>query len=250
MTLRIIAKLDVKPPFVVKPVHFEGLRKVGEPAELAYKYYQQGADEIIYIDIVSSLYQRKLLTPYIEETAEKVLVPLGVGGGVRSLDDFSNLFHSGADKVLVNTEVVQNNPDLINQAAKTFGAQSVVLNIEAKQLPTGTWECYTDCGRIRSSKDALEWVQEAAQRGAGEIVLQSVDRDGRCLGFDLELIQKVVSLVDIPVVAASGAGSLDDILAVARIPNLGGIAIASLLHYDEVTIHDIREFLRNHGLEV
>ena len=250
MTLRIIAKLDVKPPYVVKPVHFEGLRKVGKPAELARKYYEQGADEIIYIDIVASLYQRELLVPHIKETSENVLVPLGVGGGVRNLNDFSSLFHSGADKVLINTEVVQRNPDLINQASVTFGAQSVVLNIEAKKLPSGTWECYTDCGRIRSSRNVLEWVQEAEKRGAGEIVLQSVDRDGRRRGFDLDLIQQVVNLVDIPVVAASGAGTLEDILSVAKIPNLGGIAIASLLHYDEYTIEDIRVFLREHGVEV
>ena len=250
MTLRIIAKLDVKPPYVVKPVHFEGLRKVGKPAELARKYYEQGADEIIYIDIVASLYQRELLVPHIQETSENVLVPLGVGGGVRNLNDFSSLFHSGADKVLINTEAVQRSPDLINQASVTFGAQSVVLNIEAKKLPFGTWECYTDCGRIRSSRNVLEWVQEAEKRGAGEIVLQSVDRDGRHRGFDLDLIQQVVNLVDIPVVAASGAGTLEDILSVAKIPNLGGIAIASLLHYDEYTIEDIRVFLREHGVEV
>lgn len=250
MTLRIIAKLDVKPPYVVKPVHFEGLRKVGKPAELARKYYEQGADEIIYVDIVASLYQRELLVPHVKETSENVLVPLGVGGGVRDLNDFSSLFHSGADKVLINTEVVQRNPELINQASVTFGAQSVVLNIEAKKLPSGTWECYTDCGRIRSSRNVLEWVQEAEKRGAGEIVLQSVDRDGRRRGFDLDLIQQVVDLVDIPVVAASGAGSLEDILSVAKIPNLGGIAIASLLHYDEYTIEDIRVFLREHGVEV
>lgn len=250
MTLRIIAKLDVKPPYVVKPVHFEGLRKVGKPAELARKYYEQGADEIIYVDIVASLYQRELLVPHVKETSENVLVPLGVGGGVRDLNDFSSLFHSGADKVLINTEVVQRTPELINQASVTFGAQSVVLNIEAKKLPSGTWECYTDCGRIRSSRNVLEWVQEAEKRGAGEIVLQSVDRDGRRRGFDLDLIQQVVDLVDIPVVAASGAGSLEDILSVAKIPNLGGIAIASLLHYDEYTIEDIRVFLREHGVEV
>lgn len=250
MTLRIIAKLDVKPPYVVKPVHFEGLRKVGKPTDLARKYFEQGADEIIYIDIVSSLYQREILIPHIEDTAGEILVPLGVGGGVKSLADFSNLFHSGADKVLVNTEVVQNNSDLINEASHTFGAQSVVLNVEAKKLPTGTWECYTDCGRIRSEKNVLDWVVEAEERGAGEIVLQSVDSDGRRRGFDVELVQKVVSLVDIPVIAASGAGSLEDILSVASIPNIGGVAIASLLHYDEYSIGDIKSYLRENGIEV
>lgn len=178
------------------------------------------------------------------------MVPLGVGGGVKSLADFSNLFHSGADKVLINTEVVQNNPQLIDEASHTFGAQSVVLSVEAKKLPTGTWECYTDCGRIRSNKNVLDWVVEAQERGAGEIVLQSVDCDGRRRGFDLELIEKVVNLVEIPVIAASGAGSLEDILRVASIPNLGGVAIASLLHYDEYSVEDIKTFLRENGIEV
>jgi imidazole glycerol-phosphate synthase subunit HisF len=242
VTVRIIAKLDVKPPYVVKPVHFEGLRKMGIPLELAKKYYDQGADELFYIDIVSSLYQRDILFNGVEEVANELFIPFAAGGGVKSIDDFSKMFHMGADKVVINTYAVQENPDIINQAAEIFGNQAVVVNIEAKKW-RNHWECYTDCGRIRSQKDVLEWAQEVAQRGAGEILLQSVDSDGRCRGFDIELAEKVVNLVDIPVVISSGAGSLEDIKALVEIANPSGVAIASLLHYDRVTIQDIKQYL-------
>jgi imidazole glycerol-phosphate synthase subunit HisF len=210
MTVRIIAKLDVKPPYVVKPVHFEGLRKMGNPSELAKKYYDQGADELFYIDIVSSLYQREILFNEIEKVANELFIPFAAGGGVKNIDDFSKMFHMGADKVVINTYAIQEDPNIIDIAAKIFGSQAVVINIEAKKW-NDSWECYTDCGRIQSGKDVLEWVKEVEKRGAGEILLQSVDSDGRRRGFDIELAKEVVSLVKIPVVVSSGAGSLEDI---------------------------------------
>jgi cyclase len=246
MTIRIIAKLDVKPPYVVKPVHFEGLRKMGDPSELAKKYYDQGADELFYIDIVSSLYQREILFDGIEKVANELFIPFAAGGGVKSIDDFSKMFHMGADKVVINTYAVQENPDIINKAAEIFGNQAVVVNIEAKKWKNH-WECYTDCGRIQSQKDVLEWAQEVQQRGAGEILLQSVDTDGRRRGFDIELAKKVVNLVDIPVVVSSGAGSLEDIKTLIKVANPSGVAIASLLHYDKVTIQDIKQHLNING---
>lgn len=249
MKVRIIAKLDVKPPYVVKPVHFEGLRKVGKPQELVKKYYEDGADEVIYIDIVASLYQREILFEQIEESARELLVPFGVGGGVRTVQDFSHLIHSGADKVALNTHIVQENPDLINEAAQIFGNQAVVVNIEAKKWDSW-YECYTDCGRIRSNKDVFEWVKEVEQRGAGEIFLQSVDRDGRQRGFDLELAKRVVRSVNIPVIVASGAGSLEDIKELIEYAKPSGVAIASLLHYDNYSITQIKEYLAKHHIEV
>jgi cyclase len=234
---------------VVKPVHFEGLRKVGIPAELAKKYYEQGADEIMYIDIVASLYQREILFNEIEQTANELFIPFGVGGGVKTVDDFSKLFHAGADKVVLNTYAVQQNPDIINQAAEIFGNQAVVVSIEAKCW-NNWWECYTDCGRIQSGKNVLEWVKEVEQRGAGEILLQSVDHDGRQRGFDLELARRVVESVNIPVVVTSGAGKLEDIKELIDYAAPSGIAIASLLHYDKCTIQDIKEYLRSNGIEV
>ena len=242
MTVRIIAKLDVKPPYVVKPVHFEGLRKIGDPSDLAMKYYKQGADELFYIDIVSSLFQRQILFNEIEQVANKLFIPFAVGGGVRSIDDFSKMFHVGADKVVINTHAVQKDPNIIDKAAKIFGSQAVVVNIEAKRW-SDTWECFTDCGRIQTQKDVLSWVNEVEQRGAGEILLQSVDNDGRCRGFDLELASEVVSLVSIPVVISSGAGSLDDIKILVESSKPSGVAIASLLHYDKTTIKDIKNNL-------
>lgn len=249
MKTRIIAKLDVKPPFVVKPVHFEGLRQVGKPTELAKKYYEQGADEIMYIDIVASLYQREILLNEIEQTANELFIPFGVGGGVKTIDDFSKLFHAGADKVVINTHAVQENPDIINQAAEIFGNQAVVVNIEAKRWDNW-WECYTDCGRIQSGRNVMEWVKEVEQRGAGEILLQSVDHDGRRKGFDIELAQQVVEKVNIPVVIASGAGSLEDIKNLIEIAKPSGVAIASLLHYNQFTIKDIKAYLMSNGIEV
>jgi len=249
MKTRIIVKLDAKPPYIVKPVHFEGLRKIGDPCDLAKKYYDQGADEVMYIDIVASLYQRKIIFDDIERSANELFIPFGVGGGVRCIDDFSKLFHLGADKVVINTYAVQENPEIINQAAEIFGSQAVVVNIEAKKWP-GWWECYTDCGRIRSGKDVIEWVKEAAERGAGEIFLQSVDHDGRQRGFDIELAKKVVDSIQIPVVVASGAGKLEDIKEVIEYARPSGVAISSILHYDKYTINDIKEYLRKNGIEV
>ena len=249
MTVRIIVKLDIKPPYVVKPVHFEGLRKMGDPSELAKKYYEQGADEVVYIDIVSSLYQRNIIFDEIERTANELFIPFGVGGAVRSVDDFSKLFHIGADKVVINTYAVQENPDIIDNAAKIFGNQAVVVNIEAKKWGD-YWECYTDCGRMQSGKNVLEWAKEVEDRGAGEILLQSVDSDGRNRGFDLELCKKVVELVGIPVVVSSGAGSLEDIKKVIEYAKPSGVAIASLLHYDKNTIKDIKDYLRKNNIEV
>ena len=249
MSTRIIAKLDVKPPHVVKPVHFEGLRKMGLPNELATKYYQQGADEIFYIDIVASLYQREILLEQVEQACSDIFVPFAVGGGVKTMQDFADLFHHGADKVAINTYAVQENSGLIDEAARTFGSQAVVVNVEAKAWQ-GWYECYTDCGRIQSGKNVLDWVKEAEQRGAGEILLQSVDKDGRKRGFDIELAKKVVESVDIPVVVASGAGTPEDVLNLIKEVNPSGVALSSILHYDITTIQDLKQYLIQNGVEV
>ena len=249
MKTRIIAKLDVKPPYVVKPVHFEGLRKIDNPYQLAKKYYEQGADEVMYIDIVSSLYQREIIFEDIEKTANELFIPFGVGGAIRNIEDISKLFHIGADKVAINTYAVQEDSTLINRAAEIFGNQAIVVNIEAKKWDNW-WECYTDCGRIQSGKNVVEWVKEVESRGAGEILLQSVDKDGRKIGFDLELCKQVVDAVEIPVVVASGAGTLKDIKEVIEYAKPSGVAIASLLHYDVVSIGEIKTYLRDNKIEV
>jgi cyclase len=249
MNTRIIAKLDVKAPYVVKPIHFEGLRKVGLPVDLAKKYYEQGADEVMYIDIVASLYRREILFDEIERAANELFIPFGVGGGVKCIEDFSKLLHIGADKILINTYAIQEDPNIINKAAQIFGNQAVVVNIEAKKW--GDWyECYTDCGRIQSGKNVINWANEVEQRGAGEILLQNIDRDGRQRGFDLELAKEIVESVNIPVVIASGAGKLSDIKELVDYAKPSGVAIASLLHYDICTIKEIKEYLKNTSMAV
>jgi cyclase len=246
---RIIAKLDVKPPHVVKPVHFEGLRRMGSPNDLSKKYYDQGVDEIIYIDIVASLYRREILYQHLSQAIQGIFVPLAVGGGITSVKDCSKLFQSCADKVVINTHALQVDPSLISKAAELYGSQSVVVNIEAKRTSVD-WVCYSDCGRIPSGKSVLEWVDEIQERGAGEIVLQSVDKDGRRKGFDSDLIKKVVMSSSIPVIAASGAGSKEHILEMYSSAGPAGVAISSLLHYDIETVGSIKTFLRKNGVRV
>jgi cyclase len=240
---RIIAKLDIKSKHVVKPVHFEGLRKICLPDETCSKYYAQGADEIFYVDIVASLYQRTFDLEQIKDSAKSVFIPFAVGGGVRNIDDFSKLFHAGADKVTINTYALQNDPEIIDKAAHIFGSQAVVVNIEAKKWDDW-WECYTDCGRIRTGKSVADWASEVQERGAGEILLQSVDCDGRRRGYDKELLSSVIDNVSIPVVAASGAGSVQDVVDVVKECNPSGVAVSSILHYGTATIEDIKKALK------
>jgi len=238
--MRLIAKLDVKPPFLVKPVHFEGLRKLGRPADFAKKYSDLGIDEIFYIDIVASLYERDILYNEVQDIADIISVPFAVGGGVKNITSFSKLFHVGADKVVLNTFPLQFDPKIINDAAKVFGSQSVVVNIEAKKI-NGKYYCLTDCGRILSSKEVVNWSIEAEDRGAGEILLQSVDKDGRMTGYDIDLAAKVVESINIPVVIASGAGKVDHVKELIKNVIPSGIAIASLLHYDLSSINEIKK---------
>lgn len=249
MSLRVIARLDVKPPFVVKPVHFDGLRKMGTPEEMAMKYYEQGADEIFYIDIVASLYRRKILIDHIRDTARPLMVPFAAGGGIRSLDDFTLLMKNGVDKAIINTYALQENPSIIEEAARVFGSQAIVVHVEAKKWKD-RWECYSDCGRIQSNKNVMDWVMEAESLGAGEIMVSSVDMDGRQRGFDIDLIKQVISKVKVPVIAASGAGSLEDIATMVGEANPDAVAVASLLHYDKFTISDIKRYLLDRGVEV
>jgi len=249
MPLRIIARLDVKPPYVVKPVHFDGLRKIGTPADLALKYYDQGADEILYIDIVSSLYQRPLLLDQICKTSRELYIPFAAGGGVKTVEDFESLLHNGVDKVVINTFALQQDPQIIRKAAEIFGSQAVVVHIVAKKWQDW-WECYSDCGRIRSGKDAIAWAQEVEELGAGELIVSSVDTDGRKRGFDIELISRIVENTTIPVIAASGAGSLEHIRDMVISANPDAVAVGSLLHYNNATIGTIKQYMKDNGIGV
>ena len=247
--IRLIARLDVKAPNLIKSVHLEGLRKIGDPNAFARKYYEAGIDEILYMDAVASLYGRNSLLDIIERTTRDVFVPITVGGGIRSVADVAAALKAGADKVAINTAAVRR-PELISEVARVFGAQCMVLAIDAKQAGPGRWEAYTDGGREHSGVDAVDWAQRGAALGAGEILLTSVDREGTRRGFDIELTQAVATTVSIPVIASGGMGEIDHLVAVARDGRADAVAMADILHFERMPLAEIRAGARRQGLAV
>jgi cyclase len=237
--LRLIARLDIKGPNLIKGVHLEGLRKIGNPQEFAQRYYDMGADELIYMDVVASLYGRNSLTDIVRKTAENVFIPLTVGGGVRSIDDVNQLLRSGADKVAVNT-AAHARPELLREIANRFGSQCLVLSIEAKRKGQGSWEAYTDNGREHTGRDAVAWAQQAAELGVGEILLTSVDQEGTRKGFDTELVRRITTAVSIPVIASGGMGSVDHLFDAVEQGGADAIAMADILHYNRMDLPAIR----------
>ncbi len=246
--IRLIARLDVKGENLIKGVHLEGLRVIGAPDEYAKKYYEQGADELIYLDVVASLYGRSNLVDIVRKTASKVFIPMTVGGGIRTIEDVKNLLHAGADKVAINTAAVRR-PELIREVATRFGSQCMVLSIEATRVDLEKWEVLTDCGRERSGLDVLYWVEKAVSLGAGEILLTSIDKEGTRSGFDRDLIAAVSKLVNVPVIASGGFGEFKHLMEVVE---FGGdaIAIADALHYGRTTLPDLRAYAINQGINL
>jgi len=247
--LRIIPRLDIKGQNLIKGIRLEGWRVMGDPQEYAARYYEAGADELIYMDIVASLYGRNNLSDIISRAAENVFIPITVGGGIRSVEDARNILRSGADKVAINTAAVAR-PALISEVANRFGSQAMVLSVEAKQIGSGKWEAYTDNGRERTGLDVIEWVQRGVGLGAGEILLTSVDREGTRKGFDLDLIRQVSQAVSVPVIASGGMGTADDFIAAAREGLADAVAMADVLHYKRMSISNIREAALKAGLAV
>lgn len=247
--IRLIARLDIKGPNLIKGVRFEGLRVMGSPAEHALRYYQQGADELIYIDSVASLYGRNNLSEIVQSAARDVFIPMTVGGGIRSTDDVRHLLRCGADKVAVNTAALAQ-PALITEIAREFGSQCMVLSIQAKQIAPGRWEAYTDTGRERSGIDVVEWARKGVQLGAGEILITSVDREGTRKGFDVELVRTVADAVSVPVIASGGMGSPQDAVDVVRDGHADAVAMADILHYKRATLAEVRLHLKSNGLDV
>lgn len=247
--IRLISRLDIKGPNVIKGIHLEGLRVVGLPHELAKTYYESGIDEIIYMDIVASLYNRNGLLEIVRDAAREIFIPLTVGGGIRSVEDARTLLRSGADKVAINTAAIRN-PSLITQVARQFGSQAMVLSIEAKSCGPGKWEAYTDNGREKTGLDVVTWAQRAAELGAGEILLTSVDREGTRKGFDTDLVRAVTQVVSIPVIASGGMGQLPDMVKIVMEGGADAVAMADTLHYKRHTIPEIRNFALDHQLKV
>jgi len=246
---RLIARLDVKAPNLIKGVHLEGLRKIGDPNEYARKYYQQGADEILYMDVVASLYERNSLLSIIKETTKDVFVPITVGGGLRSVHDVEMALKSGADKVAVNTAAVKK-PALLQELAERFGSQCIVLSIEAKKNADGTWEAFVDNGREHTGLDVFEWAVKAEGLGIGEILLTSVDMEGTKKGFDVELVRKMTQTVSVPVIASGGMGTLDHAKAMIDEAAPSAIAVANVLHYETYSIQEISTQLRKAGYDL
>jgi cyclase len=246
--VRLIPRLDVKGPNLIKSVHLEGLRVVGDPREHARRYYEAGADELLYMDVVASLYGRNNLSEIVEHAAQDVFVPMTVGGGIRSVDDAHRLLRSGADKVAVNTAAVAR-PALIGEIARRFGSQAMVVSIEAKSVAPGRWEAYTDNGREHTGLDVVEWARRAEALGAGEILLTSVDREGARRGFDVELTGEVAAAVSIPVVASGGMGETAHLVEAVS-AGADAVAIADVLHWNRMTLEQIRDEAASAGVPV
>ena len=233
MKARIIPRLDIKGPNLVKGIHFEGRRVLGKPEDFARDYYDGGADELIYMDAVASLYGRNSLLDIVARTSREIFIPLTVGGGLRTLDDIRQALRAGADKVSLNTAAVAR-PELIREASQAFGSSTIVASIEAIEHAPGKYEAYVNYGRDRTGLDALEWAIRAAELGAGELMVTSINRDGTGKGFDIELTRRIAESVPIPVIAGGGTGSPAHVYDVVSQARVNGVAIASLLHYNSM----------------
>ena len=246
---RLIARLDVKAPNLVKGIQLEGLRKLGDPHDFAVDYYRQGIDELLYMDIVASLYNRNNLSDIVRRTTGDVFIPITVGGGVRTIDDIRAILRAGADKVSLNSAAVHN-PQLIAEGAKVFGRQCIVTAIDAKRRGSGYWEVFTAGGRQPEGLDAIGWAMKAEELGAGEILLTSMDRDGTKSGYDLELTSRISSKVNIPVIASGGAGDYVHFLDAFTKGEADAVLAASLFHYNEIPIPKLKKYLRKNGISV
>ena len=246
---RIIPCLDVRDGRVVKGVNFVNIRYAGDPVELARFYSDQGADEIVFLDITATSDGRATVADVVERTAEQVFVPLTVGGGIRTLEDFRQLLRAGADKISVNSAAVKD-PGLISRAAERFGSQCVVLAIDARRRPEGSYEVVVAGGRTPTGLDAVEWARRGEALGAGEILLTSMDADGTKAGFDLEMTRAVTQAVSIPVIASGGCGSLEHFAQVFAETDCDAALAASLFHFGELTVPQVKEYLRKRKIPV
>lgn len=249
LTKRIIPCLDIKNGKVVKGINFVGLKDVGDPIDLAKRYDLQCADEVVFLDITASYEERDIIRDLIERGASELTIPLAVGGGIRTLDDFRMILASGADKVSVNSAAIAN-PQLIKEASDEFGVQCVVIAIDAKKRENGGYDVYVKGGRENTRIDLIEWVKKCEQLGAGEVLLTSMDADGTKAGYDIDMINAVCNAVDIPVIASGGCGSIQDIIDVFEKTNCDAALVASLFHFGEATVEDVREECRKHHINV
>jgi imidazole glycerol-phosphate synthase subunit HisF len=246
LTFRIIPCMDVDAGRVVKGIKFVSIKDAGNPVELAREYYEQGADELVFLDITASHEKRKILIDVVRNVAKQIFIPFTVGGGIRTIEDMRAILNAGADKVSINTAAV-NNPELITEGARRFGSQCIVVAIDAKRNKN-QWNVYINGGRTKTEKDALEWAKEAEMLGAGEILLTSMDTDGTKDGFDIELTRAISEEIGIPVIASGGAGTLNHFLVACRKGKADAALAASIFHYQNYTVKDIKKYLAEKGV--
>lgn len=240
--MRIISRLDIKGHNLIKGVKFEGLRVLGCPIKSANFYYKEGIDEILCIDTVASLYGRNNAVNLVKEISKNVFLPITVCGGIRSVDDGRNIIKNGADKIGINTAAVENQ-NLITELVKEFGSQSIVLSVEAKKISPSKWEVYTNSGRDRTGLDVKDWIRKGIELGAGSILLTSIDRDGTQKGFDIDLCSEMYEICEAPLVISGGMGKIEDIISIARQFDISGLAMGSVLHYENLKICKLKEQL-------
>ena len=249
-TIRVIPCLDVNNGRVVKGVNFVNLRDAGDPVECAVAYDKAGADEVVFLDITASSDGRKTVVDMVREVAKKLFIPFTVGGGIRTVDDFRDILREGADKVAVNSAAIKR-PELIKEAAQKFGSQCVVVAIDAKRRESGDgWNIYLNGGRVDTGIDALEWAKKAEELGAGEILLTSMDCDGTKAGFDVELTRTIADAVNIPVIASGGAGKLEHFSEAVQEGHADAVLAASLFHFKELEIKEVKQYMRDKGIDV
>ncbi len=248
LTKRIIPCLDIKDGRTVKGVNFLGLRDAGDPVELAQRYSEEGADELVFLDITATLEKRKTLVELVTRISQQINIPFTVGGGIKTVDEIEELLKAGADKVSLNSSIVKN-PELINEASEAFGAQAIVAAVDAKNMGN-SWNVFIKGGTEDTGLDAMDWMQEVEFRGAGEILLTSMDRDGTKSGFDLELLSKVNDVVRIPVIASGGAGTIQHCIDAISISNSDAVLAASIFHFKEIDISDLKEEMAEKGIPV
>jgi len=248
-TIRIISRLDIKGANVVKGVHIEGLRVLGDPKKLALKYYENGVDELMYIDVVASLYQRNLDFEQLKSVSENIFIPITVGGGIRSLEDINDALRAGADKVAINTYAISH-PEFLKEASREFGSQCIVLSVEAKKIGDNKWEAYTDGGREKTGVDVVEWIRRGIDFGVGEILLTSIDNDGTRKGYDIELSKIVAEFAPVPVIVHGGAGNAEDFEKAIMQGRADAVSASSIFHYNEFTIADVKNKLLEKKISV
>ena len=247
--MRIISRLDIKGHNLIKGVKFEGLRVLGCPIKSANFYYKEGIDEILCIDTVASLYGRNNAVNLVKEISKNVFLPITVCGGIRSVDDGRNIIRNGADKIGINTAAVENQ-NLITELVKEFGSQSIILSVEAKKISPSKWEVYTNSGRDRTGLDVKDWIKKGIELGAGSILLTSIDHDGTQKGFDIDLCSEMYEICEAPLVISGGMGKIEDIISIARQFDISGLAMGSVLHYENLKICKLKEQLLDIGCKI